>query len=380
MQYRVGENIFRNKYLAHLESSRVKQPVIFDLWEKVFDLVDWSREPDTPWAMLMDLRAQQLAARRKPIVLGFSGGTDSFTVYEVFKRNRIPLAAVNIRIKNDPAEKILYQQALDFIHAESRQHGFRVIVSEETSESVSSFYDSEEWIWKENARLAFTVGIAERLQIENNPDWHRAMDPDYIYVIGHEKPRLEYIDGSFYSYQVDVAWQNLHDRIEPFFITPALPELHVKQSYMLARWALKKHRQMGRSMPCVLDDHYTCEEHLDYSIEGCGRIGDLANSHLQKYLNHKGLLLLQKSDVSRMIYRGRSNQILQEGLNSSHPYALNYIKGLLLVKKDTGLQKLWTDNHAQTNLVQEVIIKSKSYRLEALHPDRLVLTDHLIDH
>lgn len=367
MQYRVGENIFHNKYLAHLESHRTLQPVIFDLWENTFNLVDWSREPDITWNELLDQRAQQLAAKRKPIVLGFSGGTDSLTVYEVFKRNKISLAAVNIRIKDDPAEKILYQQALDFIHAESRQHGFKVIVSQENPESLASFYDSEEWIWKENARLAFTVGLAERLQIENNPAWNRAMDPDYIYVIGHEKPRLDYMDGSFYSYQVDISWQNLHERIEPFFITPSLPELHVKQSYMLARWALKKHRQTGSSVHCVLDDHYTRDEHLDYSIEGCGRIGDLANSHRQKYLNHKGLLFLPNLDMSRMLYRGRSEKILRHGLDSSCAYASNYIKGLLLVKRDSKLQQLWqTGNNAQNNLVKEITIKSKGYKMEII--------------
>lgn len=364
MRYRVGNHVFNNKYLAHLESHRARMPVIFDLWEKTFDQADWSQEPEIAWHDLMDQRAHQLAAKHKPIVLGFSGGTDSLTVYEVFKRNKIPLAAVNIRIKDDPSEADLYQQPLDFITKESQKHGFRLIISKETPEELARYYATEEWIWKENARLAFTVGIAERQQIENNPAWDHTMDQDYIYVIGHEKPRLEIIDGYFYSYQTDIAWQNLHERVEPFFITPDFPVLHIKQSYMLAKWILQSHQGTGRSIQYSMDNHYTQQDHLEYSIQGCGRIGDSANSHKQKYLNHKGLLLLPNSDVSRMIYRGRSEKILRHGLDSSCAYASNYIKGLLLVKKDKGLQKLWASENSQTNLVKEIVIRSKLYRLE----------------
>ena len=88
MNYVVGTEIFTNKYLAFANSKKTGNPIRFALYEEAFDKASWDVEPNLSWDSMLDIRAQQLADKKKPIVLGFSGGTDSYTVYDVFKRNK----------------------------------------------------------------------------------------------------------------------------------------------------------------------------------------------------------------------------------------------------------------------------------------------------
>ena len=92
MYYEVGTAPtvkFTNRFMAAHHAGTHNLNMRFNMYDSVFDHSDWSREPDLTWDQLLDIRAQQIAAKNKPIVLYFSGGTDSYTIYKVFERNNI---------------------------------------------------------------------------------------------------------------------------------------------------------------------------------------------------------------------------------------------------------------------------------------------------
>jgi hypothetical protein len=97
LYYQSGDRKFWNKFQAGHHAAVTNTNMRFNLYDAVFDKVDWSQEPSASWDTLLDMRAQQIAAKKKPIVLNFSGGTDSYTIYRVFERNNIHIDVVYMR-------------------------------------------------------------------------------------------------------------------------------------------------------------------------------------------------------------------------------------------------------------------------------------------
>lgn len=357
--YQVGTKWFGNKFLAQLESSRTNIPIKFNLFESEFNSANWSTEPAETWDQLMDIRAQQIASMNKPIILGFSGGTDSLTIYHVFRRNNIKIDALYVKFKKNPKEKQLYQDVLPFIEAERIKYGFRVLYSEETVDYLDSVYNTPEWVFADmQLRVHFSIasGFAG---LEELPSFEKGMDTDFVFVLGAEKPRLKIVNNQFYSYQSDTTWNGYFDpRNEFFYLSPKLPELHVKQSYMLANYIVDLAKQENNLLEFYNNIHDVHKfDYLDYSIRGCGRIGDLANSRDQKVLNRHSELIISNSGIQ---YIGRSADILIEGFNNNSAYAKNYIEGLRMLKSDSVMSKMFW---SETNYYSVIDIESKWYKL-----------------
>lgn len=340
--YSVGDKVFKNKFKALEESSTTQLPINFCLFENAFDQADWSQEPAMSWDQLLDIRAQQIAAKNKKIILGFSGGTDSLTVYDVFIRNNIVPDCVHIRVKpNDIEQSLFYKEPLKFVEEERKKYGFKVIITEETFESLEEWYNTPEWILRPNARIEFTNGLAESQTIEFNSAYNHNIDQDYLYVVGLEKPYCRFQQGKFISYQYDQAWgQVLDPRIEPFFISPELPELHVKQSYMLAKYIVSLSVRENRALEYYQDlrnpDRYN---YYETATTGCGRFRDLANSQLQKKFNKNSRLKFINNDIEKVNYFGRSLTSLHEGIKTKEKFALNYLSGIRMLSSDSSLSK-----------------------------------------
>jgi hypothetical protein len=362
MNYIVGTESFTNKYLAYASSKKTGIPIRFALYEEVFDKVNWDVEPNIDWDTLLDIRARQLANKKKPIILGFSGGTDSYTVYQVFKRNKIPIAAAHIRVKyNEGLESSMYDDALEFLYKEAAIHNFKVFEAKANKNQYNSVYDTPDWVWKTNPRLQFGTGLSEELIMEKNEAYDWDMDQDYIYVTGHDKPRLLIQNDTFYSYQQDQTWHNLSDpRTNPFFICEELPEIHVKQSYMLARYIKKLATEQNKPVEFYQEiwnankfDSYA------YSIMGCGRYGDLAKSDIQKKLNRNSTLTMP-GGTSKIEYSGPNYNLFYESLQDKENFLMNYFKGLMLLKHDSLTKDIFNNKY---NFYSVNLINTKLYKL-----------------
>jgi hypothetical protein len=362
--YRVGNKKFFNKFLAFAESKRSRIPLTFDLFEETFDRADWTHEPATPWEELLDIRARQIAALNRPIVLGFSGGTDSLTIYNVFKRNNIKISTLFVRIKkNSKKEAILYKDVIPFVEREKQIHKFDVIYTDDTVDLYNAIYSTPDWALSDlPVRVQFSVAIGFA-SIEELPSYAPSLDTNFIFVLGSEKPRIKIINGQFYSYQQDNAFIGYDDpRHDYFYISPDLPELHIKQSYMLARFIIDESNRTGRPLEYYNSIHNTVEfDYLRYSLIGCGRHGDLANSDKQKILNRTSRLIVPDNDINRYIYCGRSDDVLQAGVLDNKSYATNYFKGIMNLKTDSVFKELFT---SKENYYSVRDIDSKYYKLQ----------------
>jgi hypothetical protein len=317
MFYQVGvENVtpwtyFTNKFqAAHLASVK-DLDMHFNMYEETFDKCDWSKEPDLSWDALLDIRAQQIAAKGKPIVLYFSGGTDSYTIYKVFERNNIPLAAIYQRRRRDEEEKISWIRPNELFNAGLYDKSTKLIVREDSDEVINNAYQKD-WLWNSGFRVQFSI-FGDDPESDNYIEKVLGTN-DFITVNGKEKPRLKFTDVGVFSYQNDEPYTHsmIRKNYECFFISSELPELHIKQSYMLKNYV--KSLEPWATSPGQVKEYSEIHspyyhDWLGFSIDGCGRFDDLNNSAVQHKKNLAAKLIIPKNGkFSGDEYHGRSQR------------------------------------------------------------------------
>jgi hypothetical protein len=336
--YTVGNEIFFNKFQAKLRSSQTNRPLSFNLFDEVFSKVSWENPMDS-WDTLLDRRAQQIAAKGRPIILNFSGGSDSYTVYQVFKRNNIPLYAIHLRLKDNSTDN--FQGTIDFLNTE--KPNCKVFILKDSVGVLNSFYNTPEWIWN-LSKLNFSISLSEAQNLEDHPDVPTLPD-NYIQVVGVEKPRLKIVGDEIYSYQPDTLYELVigKSKFEYFFIHPDLPELHIKQCHMLAKHIQAESTLTNKPMEYFNDMHDPRKHSYTKYCLWSGRFGDLANSASQKIQSMNATLFIPNDNMSDAQFTGRTETMFGHGVSNNETFLKNYLDGLMYVRKDSSLQTLFGD-------------------------------------
>ena len=360
MFYQVGNQQFKNKFSAARYAAENNYDLHFNLYESAFDRADWSKEPGLSWDTLLDIRANQLARKNKPLVLHFSGGTDSLTIYEVFKRNNIHLDIVLMKTRETEPEA--NKKVLELFHAGLYDPTTKLIVRPEDPDMYRNAYSDPDWIWTKGLRYQFSLLCGDT---ESEDFLEKELGTrDFISIIGFEKPRLHFTDDGVFSYQEDENYvRPLHEStLDCFFISPDLPELHIKQSYMLLNY-IKSINPMAKStgeLKMFSDIHRANEFHwYDYSFKGCGRFGDLNLSHTQHFGNMAQKLLIPKTGkFESNTFQGRGNEWFTSLLDDQS--VKNYAHGIMSVANDLAGKYLMTDPNNFYSMKQ---FRSKYYQL-----------------
>ena len=366
--WQVGNKKFTNKWSAALDAAQTKQEIRFDLYDESFDQVDWTQEPAESWDQLLDLRAQQIAAKNKPIVLNFSGGTDSYTIYQVFKRNNIHIDALYLRRRKTDLDYTINQGVLDFLTNDVEDKTTKILIREDSAEVFEQAYTSSNWLFDHGAsRFEFSLGFGGDAFGDAYLTKELGTD-DFVSVNGLDKPILRFDWHGAYSYQTDRNFIRLagNKTAESFYVTPELPKLHVKQSYLLLNYirslrpnsTLRDLANDPRNFNQMNDPTYY--NWHEYSINGCGRFGDLStNSDWQHYawsticlrLNDKGL-------IDKNSHRGAGQNWFQS-LAGTKTWN-NYTQGILDLYSDPAGRILFPD---PSNLYKLQYFRSKFYKL-----------------
>lgn len=360
MFYQVGNQKFSNKFLAARHAMNSGNQVHFNLYEDVFDCADWSREPSESWNELLDKRARQIAGMNKPIVFYFSGGTDSYTIYQVFKRNNIHIDIAYMR--EWPTETATQQAVVDLMMLDWYDPHTKMIVRDGTDTVKNHSYLSPNWIWEKGYRYQFGfVGCDEQ---SNNEMSVMLGTDDFVAVLGFEKPRVRFTETGVYSYQDDENYvRTMSDpRMDCFYISPQLPELHVKQSYMLLNYVRKlgpwaKTPQQLQAYNAIHNPNKF--DWHKYSFDGCGRFGDINYSHITHQINGKTRLDIPESGkFNGSEYQGRAAMWFKEFTDTK--IFKNYTDGILSVAGDAAGKYLIQD---PTNFYSMRQFTSKGYPL-----------------
>ena len=359
LYYSVGKEIFLNKFQAAHVAATTGQSLRFVMYEQAFDRVDWTKEPELSWDQLLDIRAQQIAAKNKPIVLNFSGGTDSYTILKVFERNNIHIDALYFRYRTEQRDQLFYNKVFEFLKNGIYDPHCEIIYASDNSSMLPKIYHNKEWIWNTADRYNFSMwggtGASDELL-------RQKFGSDIVSVIGFDKPRLIFNRQGIYCFQDDINYVRPMNSpgMDCFFINPELPELHVKQSWMLKKYLVAKYQLTENSNFDAVQKQWdpTVFSWEEYS-KASGRYGDLANSHLQHVRNIGNKLEVPAAgDFNNSKFVGTGQEIF-ESIKGTKLFE-NYILAFLDVKNDAAGKYLGMSND---NLYNVKMLKSKLYRM-----------------
>ena len=232
IHYSVNDKIIYNRYLAEYESYQSKKPIKLHFLDELYDQYNWSQEPEQSFEELMDQHAHALRNKHNKLILSWSGGTDSHTIYNVFARNRIHIDEIFTRYY--PDRHYITGSHVDWLYKNHWDPTTKIRaldLSEDTSQN--DVYLDEDWIFKNfsnNMRFIWT---------SNSPIWASWWDEEYgsanwCNISGFERPFVTEINGRWYYYMIDKISSYIESgpNYANFFLEPLI---NIKQAHILKR-------------------------------------------------------------------------------------------------------------------------------------------------
>jgi hypothetical protein len=326
MSYIVNGSVrFNNRWRAIEYANQVRtRNVKFDLYNSAFAAQDWTHEPLLGWNELCDIRCRQLEQKNRPIILMWSGGTDSYTIYNALRRNNVKISAFVTKLRDD---ENLVNNSVKWLQKNHNDPETEFVIQQNT-DILSHTYSNEEFLINSSCYSTFSI---------SSPDPYtdqllRTKYNDPIILVGLEKPRLLLENNCWYSIGIDLLFEPAMppNNVEMFYITPELPELHIKQSWLLKNWI--------ESLNFPLTENFVNHEvhdarkfdYLSFAM-ACGRDGDLSCSHIQKITSRNTKIHIDLKNMSKSFITGRGEKLFNQGVLDKIPLVMNYIRSRRLV-------------------------------------------------
>lgn len=366
--YRVGNDLYYNKHLAVMAGMRSGQSVQFYCQDDYLQKFDWTQEPAQSLRELMARRARELRDQHERLILLWSGGTDSHTIYNVFKENQIHLDEIIIKTSEHhtwhPRAHLVWLQ-------ENHWDPHTKITSYDQHDQQLKLLEcqDDEWVFQNQGHF-WSVGVSDtgaaiKFLIEKNHGGKR-----WMAITGLEKTRLIYRRGRWYARQLDLCFRRMMglDYIEPFYLDPLIT---IKQSHLYKRAVKDKIKR--ENLP-LYDNDWAESKYVD-SVQGyrekaeaCGLDPELTPgmSHLQK-LYADMPWLVDVITPGAMIHSIRAvDPVLHRMLESGSTVAEHYVNGLLNLRSQTSyIQHILNDGtcRGKNQILNHDLIFSREYDL-----------------
>jgi hypothetical protein len=238
IHYLCNGKILYNVYVALHESFTSNKPVELYCLDAENDLLDWTKEPESSFDEIMGAHARHLRNKYERLIFMWSGGTDSHTMYNIFKANNIHLDEIIIKhsqdIEGDPYPEWHVQWMMDNCYDKTT-----VITpwNEYDSKIRGLVVQDENWIFETKGDLLkYGQSSMSSATIEHCERAHNGHH--WGIVMGLEKPTVFLENGRWVACQSDRYMRTVmgHDNVECFYVDPLV---NLKQSHMAKR-ALKK--------------------------------------------------------------------------------------------------------------------------------------------
>ena len=231
--FRVNNKIIFNHLLARYESFVSKKPIEFVCHDQENNRLNWLEEPTESLDQLMDQHARNLRNKYQHVMLSWSGGTDSQTIYEVFKRNNLHIDEIVIWV-NDRYEPWYNSQYVDWLKNNHHDPLTKISVKERFDPTAKQqIVTGEDWIFQNISMIPkFAMGTMDSVM------WHYCAEQyggsTWCLITGHEQPRVFKKDNKYYScHDARTLLSTMNfENIECFFIDPILA---LKQSHMIKK-------------------------------------------------------------------------------------------------------------------------------------------------
>ena len=225
--------------------------------------VDWTVEPTASLQELYAQRAQQIRDKYDYVVLMYSGGIDSHVILNTFLKNNIKLDEI-VTIGNreyQPENAKINQEVfgkaipyIDLLNLDKLGTKFNYVdIGQLIIDQFSDQYHFDNFMYYYNGPLSpwYLAFRSQLFKLMNKGHVAEAESGKKVcYIWGYDKPNIFEVDGNWcFKYTDSVSdfsvrpynnkerlggvLSNFYD--EPFFVTPDLPELTIKQCHLLVK-------------------------------------------------------------------------------------------------------------------------------------------------
>jgi hypothetical protein len=346
-----GEKIY-NPYLAFLRGSSTSYHHFpdFKFMPGVFDLANI--EPEESFEQLCNQRAAQLRAKYDYLVLAFSGGTDSFTVYNSFVRNNIHIDHIVCHyMETDCGHD---KGAADWLVANHQDPRTKITI-QDPNKIPPVVFGSENWVY-ENRAINYRYRH-HTLNFESIESYRTdACGKSFAVISGYEKPHLILDNRQWYMTFLDRPIQCVMglDNCEMFFVTADLPRLHIKQCHMLARF-LTTYAKFKITKTFFVSPLEHKINYIQWN-RAIGRLGEavLDNSLTQKLKNKIPVVQLDSTSMDLVPGLAPSQALFNEHALDNNINAKNFLSGINDLQTNTLIKK-YLHNHGIMHDMQSTV-------------------------
>ena len=233
IHFRVNNKIIFNQILARYESFVSKKPIEFICHDELYDQLDWSQEPVESLDQLMDRHAFNLRNKYEKLVLLWSGGTDSHTIYNVFKRNNIHIDEI-VFFAGGQFEPWLTDKYVDWLRENHDDALTKITVKNRFDPAAKQqIVNSEDWIFQNITMIPKMVsGICDPVMWDYCAEQYSVST--WCLIVGVEQPRVFFKNAKYYACQhyrfflASMGFENAE-----YFYTE--PQIALKQSHIIKR-------------------------------------------------------------------------------------------------------------------------------------------------
>jgi hypothetical protein len=368
ISYKVGNKFIYNVYLALIESMQSGHPLEFYCRDQTYDQYDWTVEPEQSLEELMTAYALSLRDEYDRLILLWSGGTDSHTIYNVFKKANIHIDEIIIKasahLKQHPESHVTWMKT-------NHYDPTTIITRYDHNDTELRKFDckNEDWVWNDQGDL-FMFGMSTGADGVKHLIERNHAGKKWTAISGFEKPRLVYRNGSWHARHLDASLRQTlnHDHLNLFFLEPLI---NIKQNHLVKK-AVKKHIAEN-NLP--LHDGDWAEAKWPRTKDGyrewavaCGRHLELTDgaSILQKQQLDQYWSLDPTNDKTFIDQLSILEPTLQAFLKNDDKIAQTYVKGLFNLASNKDFMRFLNENQYlrhNNQVLNFKLIFSKEYNL-----------------
>lgn len=233
----VGQERYTNQFETWQAIKKTDLPARFCLYEEAFDLLDWTQEPTETWDELLRVRCIQLRQKYKNLKLLYSGGRDSHCILRTFIKNQIPIDELLIvNYSRNPVRSAEYTNWVRPMAHSYLQHNLHAKITTLTIgvEDYQKWYNET---WSESSSATTMYGLFQPSDYTWMIEQQCRIDHSSTGIMcGLEKPDLVIQDNKLFVTNRDGAFLHYFHNVgimDFFYISPDLPELHLKQAWLL---------------------------------------------------------------------------------------------------------------------------------------------------
>lgn len=359
--FRVNDKIIFNQILAQYESFVSKKPIEFVCNDDLYDQMNWLQEPVESLDHLMDQHAFNLRNKYEKLVLLWSGGTDSHTIYNVFKRNNIHIDEI-VFFAGGQFEPWLTDRYVDWLQENHNDPLTKITVKHRFDPAAKQqIVTSEDWIFQNITMIPKMVsGICDPVMWDYCAEQYSGST--WCLIVGVEQPRVVVKNNKYYSCQnskfflASMGFENA----ECFYTEP---QIALKQSHIIKRmlklrananaanvsldtdgtkfkeasnatyiaWqkALGRHQEV---LPGMSFAHKRLEKNFEsLPVNPLGIDGELSRG----YDLALDLLLKKDDDLAKLFVQGIKNLLLEKDFYN-HLVETSVVPGKSMIAKNAG--------------------------------------------